>query len=323
MKEYLDLVKTILSEGKYKENRTGVDTISYFSGFHKVNLSNGFPLLTTKKMTGKRWNSLIHELLWFISGEDHIRNLSKHTKIWNAWADKNYDVGPAYGRQWRKYKGVTYKTNEIVEIDQLQNAIDKIKHKPNDRRIIVTAWNPAQIEEMALPPCHHTYTFNVLDDKLNCHLDQRSCDVALGVPFNIASYALLTHIIAQETGYKPGEFAHTLVDLHAYCGDGKDYGLKQRGQWYKENLSDLQNEIKLIKEPADYLGIKEWIESIAPEESKKGIDHIPGLLEQLSRDTKSLPNIKINNKQLEELVFEDFSLENYESHPGIKFEVAV
>lgn len=147
MREYLDLVKTILSEGKYKENRTGVDTISYFSGFHKVDLSDGFPLLTTKKMTGKRWNSLIYELLWFISGEDHIRNLSKHTKIWDAWADEDGEIGPVYGRQWRKYKGVTYKTNEIVEIDQLKNAIDRIKNKPNDRRIIVTAWNPAQIDD--------------------------------------------------------------------------------------------------------------------------------------------------------------------------------
>jgi thymidylate synthase len=322
MKQYLDLVKTVLTKGQYKTTRTGIDTISYFAGFHKIDLSEGFPLLTTKKMDGFRWKSLIHELLWYFSGEDHIRNLQQHTKIWNPWADEQGNLGPVYGVQWRRAQGVDYNTGELVEVDQLQNAIDLLKTNPNSRRIIITAWNPAQINKMGLPPCHHTFTFNVLDGKLNCHLDQRSCDVALGVPFNIAGYSMLTKILAQETGLEPGEFAHTLVDLHAYCGDGKEFGLGKRGLFYKRHLPELQERMRIVQQPEDYLEIRKWIKETAPEESKKHLDHIPGLLLQLSRTPKKLPKLDIATKPFEKLTFDDFVLQEYESYKGIKFAIA-
>ena len=219
MKQYLDLVKTVINEGVRKPNRTGIDTISYFSAFYKVDLSKGFPLLTTKKM---EWKSMLHEVLWYLSGENHIRNLRKHTKIWDAWADENGNLETAYGYYWRHFpsaKKDAYGNWVVEEIDQIRYVIDEIKNNPNSRRLVVSAWEPGNAEKSKLPPCHYTFAFNVNAGKLNCHLTQRSGDIALGIPFNLAAYALLTQIIAQETGLELGFFAHTIIDAHIYVAD--------------------------------------------------------------------------------------------------------
>jgi thymidylate synthase len=219
MKQYLDLVKTVINEGVRKPNRTGIDTISYFSAFYKVDLSKGFPLLTTKKM---EWKSMLHEVLWYLSGENHIRNLRKHTKIWDAWADENGNLETAYGYYWRHFPSAKkdLKGNWVVEeIDQIRYVIDEIKNNPNSRRLVVSAWEPGNAEKSKLPPCHYTFAFNVGGGKLNCHLTQRSGDIALGIPFNLAAYALLTQIIAQETNLELGFFAHTIIDAHIYVAD--------------------------------------------------------------------------------------------------------
>ena len=219
MKQYLDLVKLVLDEGVRKKSRTGVDTLSYFGAFYKVDLSKGFPLLTTKKMY---WNSLLHEVLWYLSGEDHIRNLRKHTKIWDAWADEDGNLETAYGYYWRHFPSAQKNKDgnwEVKEIDQIAYVINEIRKNPNSRRLVVSAWEPGNAISSKLPPCHYSYTFNVSDGKLNCHLTQRSGDIALGIPFNLAAYSLLTQIIAQETNLELGYFAHTIVDAHIYIAD--------------------------------------------------------------------------------------------------------
>ncbi|MTI88738.1 MAG: thymidylate synthase [Balneolaceae bacterium] len=282
MKAYLDLVRNVLENGVKKENRTGTDTISSFSEFYKVDLSEGFPLLTTKKVY---FRSVILELLWYLRGEDHIRWLRDENDchIWDAWADENGYVGPIYPVLWRRFP---YFEKEVVrfegngsavdnecwvrkEFDQVQRAIDMLKTDPNSRRIVVNTWHPGLLDEMALPPCHLMYIFNVSNGKLNCHLTQRSGDIALGIPFNLACYSALTMAIAQEVGLEPGTFAHTIVDAHIY-----------------EN-------------------------------------HVDGLREQLTRKPKPLPTLKIINKPVDDLTFDDFTLENYNPDPVIKFEVAV
>jgi len=287
MQQYLDLVKYVLENGKRKVNRTGVATLATFAYFYKVDLQEGYPLLTTKKMY---FDSMLHELFWYLSGEAHARNLSKKTKIWDAWADEDGNLETAYGRFWRRFpvpeKGVegenwgkkwVKKDRETGEqvFDQIQYVLDSLREvkknpsHPNARRLVVSAWHPANAAESKLPPCHYSFCFNVLGNKLNCHLSQRSCDIALGVPFNLACYALLTMLVARETGFQPGEFAHTLIDAHIY-----------------EN-------------------------------------HIDGLKEQLKRKPMPLPKISIARKPLNKLKFEDVKLRKYESHPGIKFDVAV
>ena len=206
MKQYLDLLKKVYEEGTDKPNRTGIDTRSIFGAQMRFDLSKGFPLVTTKKVHLK---SVIYELLWLISGDTNIRFLKENdVRIWNEWADENGDLGPVYGAQWRNFNG--------QGIDQLKDVVNRLKTNPNDRRMIVSAWNPAQIEDMALPPCHAFYQFYVANNKLSCQLYQRSCDMFLGVPFNIASYALLTMMMAQVTGLEVGEFIHTLGDTHIY-----------------------------------------------------------------------------------------------------------
>ena len=191
MKEYLDLVKHVLDTGSLKNNRTGTDTLSAFGAHYKVDLSNGYPLLTTKKVFFK---SVIRELLWYLSGQTHIRDLRKHTKIWDAWTseDKNWEVGKMYGYQWVNWEKYTEdpKTKKISKtfINQIDNVINQIKTNPNSRRMVVTAWNPSVLDEIALPSCHAFFIFNVLDGKLNCHLTQRSGDIALGIPFNSTHY---------------------------------------------------------------------------------------------------------------------------------------
>lgn len=282
MKAYHDLVKNVLENGIRKENRTGTDTISNFAEFYKVDLAEGFPLLTTKKVF---FRSVVLELLWYLRGEDHIRWLRDENDchIWDAWADKDGHVGPIYPVLWRRFPYLEKETIQMEgqagmiekemwvrkEFDQVQRAIDMLKTNPNSRRIVVSTWHPGLLGEMALPPCHLMYIFNVQNGRLNCHLTQRSGDIALGIPFNLACYSALTMAIAQEVGLEPGIFAHTIVDAHIY-----------------EN-------------------------------------HVDGLKEQLTRKPKPLPTLKIANKPVDELTFDDFVLENYDPDPVIRFEVAV
>ena len=282
MRQYLDLVQNVLDHGVKKENRTGIDTIANFGEFYKVDLQEGFPLLTTKKVY---FRSVVLELLWYLRGEDHIRWLRDEMDchIWDDWADEDGHVGPIYPVMWRRFpyvqednvqfEGNASHIEKTVwiknEFDQVQRAINMLKENPNSRRIVVTAWHPGLLEKMALPPCHVMYIFNVTDGKLNCHLTQRSGDIALGIPFNLACYSALTMAIANEVGLEYGEFAHTIVDAHIY-----------------EN-------------------------------------HIDGMKEQLKREPRELPTLNIADKPVDELTYEDFSLENYNPHPSIKFEVAV
>lgn len=209
MQQYLNLLDHILTHGHKKDDRTGTGTISVFGYQMRFDLSEGFPALTTKKL---HLRSIIHELLWFLKGETNIAYLKEHgVSIWDEWADENGNLGPVYGSQWRSWPGTDGKS-----IDQITLLIEQIKKNPNSRRLLVSAWNPAEIEKMALPPCHIMFQFYVNDGKLSCQLYQRSADVFLGVPFNIASYALLTMMVAQVCDLKPGEFIHTLGDAHLY-----------------------------------------------------------------------------------------------------------
>jgi thymidylate synthase len=209
MDEYLRLINHILENGEEKGDRTGTGTLSVFGYQMRFDLSKGFPMVTTKKVHLK---SIIHELLWFIKGDTNVKYLQENgVRIWNEWADENGDLGPVYGKQWRDWKD-----NNGRSIDQLEQVIDMIKSNPNSRRIIVSAWNVGELDEMALMPCHAFFQFHVANGKLNCQLYQRSADVFLGVPFNIASYAILTHMIAQICGLEAGTFVHTLGDAHLY-----------------------------------------------------------------------------------------------------------
>ena len=261
MKQYLDLLRDILENGVDKMDRTGVGTRSVFGRQMRFDLNEGFPLLTTKKMHLK---SIIYELLWFIKGDTNVKYLQEHgVRIWNEWADENGDLGPIYGAQWRNWNG--------DGIDQLAEVIETLKRNPNDRRMIVSAWNPSQLAAMHLPPCHMMFQFYVANGKLSCMLYQRSCDMFLGVPFNIASYALLTMMIAQVCGLKLGDFVHVLGDTHIYH------------------------------------------------------NHFEQVKEQLKRVPLALPQMKINPdiKDINDFKFEDFELQNYQSYPPIKAQVAV
>jgi thymidylate synthase len=219
MQQYLDLLRDVRENGVEKSDRTGTGTLSVFGRQMRFDLSKGFPALTTKKL---HLRSIIHELLWFLSGDTNIRYLNEHgVSIWNSWADKNGDLGPVYGSQWRSWpdgKGGT--------IDQIAEVVYSLINNPNSRRHIVTAWNPAEVSEMALPPCHCLFQFYVVEGKLSCHLYQRSADIFLGVPFNIASYALLTMMVAQVGGYGLGDFVHTTGDTHLYLNHLKQADLQ-------------------------------------------------------------------------------------------------
>ncbi|WP_274572287.1 thymidylate synthase [Neisseria leonii] len=209
MKAYLDLMRHVLENGRDKSDRTGTGTRSIFGYQMRFDLNAGFPLLTTKKL---HLRSIIHELLWFLKGDTNIQYLKDNqVSIWDEWADENGDLGPVYGYQWRSWP-----TPDGGHIDQIQNIIDQIRTAPDSRRIIVSAWNPALVDQMALPPCHALFQFYVADGRLSCQLYQRSADIFLGVPFNIASYALLTLMLAQVCGLRPGEFVHTFGDAHLY-----------------------------------------------------------------------------------------------------------
>ena len=264
MQQYLDLLQHILDNGSQKTDRTGTGTKSCFGYQMRFNLQEGFPLVTTKKVHLK---SIIHELLWFLQGDTNITYLKEQgVKIWDEWADANGDLGPVYGKQWRSWEGA----NGIV-IDQIAEVIHQIKTTPDSRRIIVSAWNVGDLSKMALMPCHNMFQFYVADGKLSCQLYQRSADVFLGVPFNIASYALLTMMIAQVCSLEFGDFVHSFGDVHLYN------------------------------------------------------NHFDQARLQLSRTPFHLPVMKINPevKDIFSFKYEDFTLENYVSHPGIKAPVAV
>lgn len=362
MRQYHQLVENILAKGNYRENRTSSDTISTFSQSYTIDLQEGFPLLTTKDMSGFRWNSLIHELLWYFSGEHHIRDLKEETGIWNAWADDDWNLPTAYGRFWRRFpipekdahlegewwpnrddwhgdaeswydlpkekieevdRWVNYEEGGRRTFDQVQYVIDTLNgdhpyRSANSRRLVISAWHPANAAVSKLPPCHFTWVLNVQDGKLNTHLTQRSGDTALGIPFNIAAYALITHIIANQTPFEVGKFSHTVVDAHVYCGKG------ERGQWYSENMDELSRRVREASTGEDYLEVKEWLVENSPEEAEgeERYDHVPGLLEQLSREPRDRPVIQVAEKSIDDLEFEDVQVEDYDPHPGIKFAVA-
>ena len=209
MKQYLDLMRHVRDNGTKKEDRTGTGTLSVFGYQMRFNLQDGFPMVTTKKLHLK---SIIHELIWFLNGDTNVKYLQDNgVRIWNEWADEDGNLGPVYGHQWRSWSAPNGES-----IDQITQLIDQIKNNPDSRRLLVSAWNVSDVNKMALPPCHTMFQFYVADGKLSCQLYQRSADIFLGVPFNIASYALLTMMIAQVTGYEPGDFVHTFGDAHLY-----------------------------------------------------------------------------------------------------------
>ncbi len=294
---YLEVVRRVLDTGVLKKNRTGTDTIASFAEHYSVDLAQGYPLLTTKKVYV---NSMLREVLWYLSGADHIRELRQHTGIWDAWADEAGDLQTAYGRFWRRFPlpadgaalggevwadpghpNVRREADGTLSFDQLQFVVDTLRTSPMSRRLVVSAWHPANAAVSLLPPCHYTFCFNVTPapdggpDLLNCHLSQRSADLALGVPFNLACYALLTQAIAQYVGMRPGRFAHTLIDAHIY------------------------------------------------------VNHVDGLREQLARTPEPAPRLTIVRradglpKALDELALEDFEIHGYNPQPAIRFEVAV
>jgi thymidylate synthase len=264
MRQYHDLLRHILDTGVAKSDRTGTGTLSVFGYQMRFDLERGFPLLTTKKLHLK---SILHELLWFLSGDTNIRYLKENgVSIWDEWADERGELGPVYGHQWRSWPA-----RDGTTIDQISNLMAQIKKNPDSRRLIVSAWNVADVDRMALPPCHALFQFYVANGRLSCQLYQRSADVFLGVPFNIASYALLTMMVAQVSDLKPGEFIHTLGDAHLYS------------------------------------------------------NHLEQANLQLTRDPRPLPQMLINPTvtSIFDFRYEDFTLENYDPHPGIKAPIAV
>jgi thymidylate synthase len=280
MKQYLGLLQHVLDHGAQKDDRTGTGTLSMFGYQMRFDLQKGFPLLTTKKLYTR---AIIHELLWFLKGDTNVNYLKTNgVTIWDEWATaeqcarfgrKENDLGPVYGHQWRNF-GATKNTDGSFKndgADQISSLIEMIKKNPNSRRLIVSGWNPKEADQVSLPPCHTLFQFYVADGKLSCQLYQRSADIFLGVPFNIASYSLLTHMIAQVCNIEVGEFVHTLGDAHLY------------------------------------------------------LNHIDQAKEQLSREPKALPQLKLNpdRKTIFDFVFEDFQILNYDPHPVIKAPIAV
>jgi thymidylate synthase len=265
MRAYLDLLRHVREHGKFKSDRTGTGTWSVFGAQTRYRLADGFPLVTTKKVHLK---SIIHELLWFIRGDTNVRSLQQHgVKIWDEWANpETGELGRVYGAQWTDWRSFDGRS-----INQLAEVVEMIRKNPDSRRLIVSAWNPGELHLMALPPCHTLFQFYVSDGELSCQLYQRSADLFLGVPFNIASYALLTLMVAQVTGLKPGDFVHTFGDAHIYS------------------------------------------------------NHDEQVREQLARDPRPLPQMRLNpaRKELLEFVYEDFELVGYDPHPAIKAPVAV
>mgnify|MGYP000877781277 FL=1 len=239
MKQYLDLLEHVLENGNEKLDRTGIGTKSVFGYQMRFNLNEGFPLVTTKKL---HLRSIIHELLWFLQGNTNIKYLHENkVTIWDEWADENGDLGPIYGKQWRRWE-----TKDGKVIDQISELIEQIKTNPNSRRLLINAWNVGEIDKMALPPCHILFQFYVANNKLSCQLYQRSADIFLGVPFNIASYALLTHMIAQVCGLEVGDFVHTFGDAHLYSNHFEQARLQLSRSPYPLPELKLNKEIKSI-----------------------------------------------------------------------------
>lgn len=239
MKQYHDLMRHVLDQGVKKEDRTGTGTVSVFGYQMRFNLQEGFPLLTTKKL---HLRSIIHELLWFLKGETNIKYLKENNvSIWDEWADENGNLGPVYGYQWRSWP-----TPDGRHIDQISNVINQIKNNPDSRRLIVSAWNVGEIEKMKLPPCHAFFQFYVAEGKLSCQLYQRSADIFLGVPFNIASYAILTMMVAQVCDLKPGDFVHTLGDAHLYSNHIDQANLQLSRDFRKLPTLKINPEVKNI-----------------------------------------------------------------------------
>jgi len=264
VRQYHELLRLVLEQGESRNDRTGVGTLSIFGAQARFDLRKDFPLLTTKKLHLK---SIIYELLWFLRGDTNVRYLNEHgVTIWDEWADEHGNLGRVYGAQWRDWRG-----ENGVGVDQIDHVISEIKKNPQSRRLIVSAWNAAEIERMALPPCHVLFQFYVQDGELSCQLYQRSADLFLGVPFNIASYALLTLMVAQVANLRPGDFVHTFGDLHLYR------------------------------------------------------NHLEQAREQLTRDCRALPQLKLNPaiKNIRDFKFEDFELIGYDPHPSIKASIAV
>ena len=264
MQQYLDLLERVLDEGAPKDDRTGTGTLSVFGHQMRFDLAAGFPLVTTKRLHVR---SIIHELLWFLAGETNVRFLNENkVTIWDEWADANGELGPVYGYQWRSWPAADGR-----HIDQITNVLEEIRRNPDSRRLVVSAWNVGDLDRMALQPCHALFQFYVADGRLSCQMYQRSADVFLGVPFNIASYALLTMMVAQVTNLRPGEFIHTLGDAHLYT------------------------------------------------------NHLEQAREQLSREPRPLPSMKLNPevRSLFDFKFGDFTLESYDPHPPIKAPIAV
>jgi thymidylate synthase len=264
VRQYHDLLRLVLDKGQPRADRTGTGTLSIFGAQARFDLHDTFPLLTTKKLHLK---SIIYELLWFLRGDTNIRYLNEHgVTIWNEWANEDGNLGRVYGAQWRDWRG-----ENGVRVDQIDNVIAQIKSNPQSRRLIVSAWNPAEVDKMALPPCHVLFQFYVQNGELSCQLYQRSADLFLGVPFNIASYSLFTLMVAQVCDLKPGEFVHTFGDLHLYR------------------------------------------------------NHLEQAREQLSRNCRSLPHMKLNSaiNNIYDFKFEDFELVGYDPHPAIKAPIAV
>lgn len=433
MDKYQELVKNVLQNGTKEKNRTKEDTISSFGYNYTIDVGEGYPLLTTKKMDTFRWDSMLHELDWYLSGKHHIRDLTEKTGIWDAWADDDYNLPSAYGRFWRRYpvpdgraqlpgeewidpdnpwtnnetpvsvrfafgpsednvlqkaaerlqslgdslddlmlyldKPTKRKTDEYTKVeftttvcgskrkdvervvkqiennvnpysvqvkepyltfDQLKFVVDALDDEnqfrgPESRRLIVQAWHPSNAQVSSLPPCHYSYLFNVQDDSLNLHLTQRSADIALGVPFNIAAYSLILKLVAQQTSHDVGKFNHTLVDAHIYCGKS------QRSNWHEENLRELQSRVSDVEDREQFNQIRDWILENAPEEDCEtqptegvfGYDHVPGLVEQLTRKPYGRSNLEVdNNSTINNLSHDQIDLSEYESHPGLRFNVA-
>jgi len=323
VKQYLDLVQHVLEHGQRKVNRTGVDTLSCFSYHYTADISEKFPLITTKDLSGGPWNSLVHELIWYLSGQHHIREFEKHSKIWSSWADENRDLETAYGRFWRRFpipgvedrlQGEAWPGYDAMQLyvheeerenfrfaltlDQIAYILHTLVKEPDSRRMVLTAWHPANAVVSRLPPCHFSAVFSVTDlgeetPTLNCHLTQRSGEIGLGIPFNLACYSALTYLLAEVAGMKPGCFGHTIVDAHIYCGENED-------------------------DP---------------------YSHVKALKTQLAREPRELPTLSIPKfdtvvsdhedhlrqglAYLEALKFQDFKLSGYDPHPRIKMKVAV
>lgn len=328
MEQYLDLVHRVLGDGVYKENRTGVDTIASFSQHYTIDLSGGFPLLTTKAMDGPLWNSLRHELVWYLSGEEHIRTLRQETGIWDAWADDEGRLDTAYGRFWRRFPipadgfpgeswvepGHRWVNDEERTFDQIQYVLDGLRERPHSRRFVVSAWHPANAAESTLPPCHYTFVVTVQGDALHLHLTQRSGDIAIGIPFNIAAYSVLATAMAQQTGFELGSFGHAIVDAHIYCGRG------DRGAWWATHLDEFQRRLDGVSTREDYAAVESWLEGTAP--AGEGFDHIPNLLEQLGRDPFPRPSLTVADGPLDDLRPDDIQLDSYRSHGRLRFAVA-